>query len=420
MRRAVVTGLGFITSIGNGRGEVLQSLRESRNGIEFFPELDRPNVPVRLAGTVKGFTFSEPRPENWELPEGVDIPREQLRSMAPNCVYAWCAMREAIADARLTPDLVSNPRTGAMCASGGSCWLTSEFLHTMNTRGVQRCYPLGMIASIAGTLNMNLVAAFGIKGASLGFSSACASSAHAFGAAIDHIRLGRQDVVFVAGAEDCTFFSVVPFAGMRTLTTQTDGTRFPCAFDKNRDGFAATGGATILVVEELGHARKRGAKIYAEAVGWGEASDGYSVSAPDPEGDGLARAIRNALGDARMPPETVDYINAHATGTQAGDVAEIKAVKRIWPEETPLVSSTKSITGHGLSLAGAMEAAFCCLALSEGFVPVSAKISELDPACAGARIVTAPVDFKPATALSNSSGFGGTNVVLALRRWEDA
>jgi 3-oxoacyl-[acyl-carrier-protein] synthase-1 len=417
MRRAVVTGLGFITSIGNGRDEVLKSLRESRNGIEFFPDLDRPNVPVRLAGTVKGFTFSEPRPENWELPDGVDIPREQLRSMAPNCVYAWCAMREAIADAGLTPDLVSNPRTGAMCASAGSGWLTYEFLEVMVKRGVQRCYPLGMIASIAGTVNMNMVASFGIKGASLGFSSACASSAHAFGAAIDHIRLGRQDIVFVVGAEDCTYYNVTPFAGMRALTTQTDGERFPCAFGKNRDGFAVTGGATVLVVEELEHAQKRGAKIYAEAIGWGEASDGYSVSAPEPEGDGLARAIHNALGDTQLDPENVDYINAHATGTPVGDVAEIKAIKKIWPGRTPLISSTKSITGHGLSLAGAMEAGFCCLALSEGFVPVSAKISELDPACDGARIVTAPVDAKPATALSNSSGFGGTNVVLALHRW---
>ncbi len=420
MRRVVVTGLGFITSIGNGRAEVLASLREARTGIEIFDQLDRPGVPVKLAGTVKGFTFPDTRTDDWSWPAGYHISREQLRSMPPHGVYAFCAMEQAIADARLDAGIVSNPRTGAMCASGGSIWLTYEYLDVMVKRGIQRCYPLAMAASISGTLNMNLTAAFRIKGASLGFSSACASSAHAFGAAVDHIRLGRQDVVFVAGAEDCTYFSVLPFAGLRALTTQTDPSISPCAFDQKRDGFAVAGGAVVLVLEELEHAQRRGATIRAEVLGWGEASDGYSVVAPEPEGEGLARAMHVALVDAKLSPAEVDYVNAHATSTPAGDLAELRALKTVFNgAHTPLVSSTKSLTGHGLSLAGAKEAAFCCLALEEGFVPVSANITELDREAEGVRIVTAPVDAQPRVAISNSSGFGGTNVVLALGKWEE-
>jgi 3-oxoacyl-[acyl-carrier-protein] synthase-1 len=306
-----------------------------------------------------------------------------------------------------------------MCASGGSTWLLYEYLDQMMKRGVQRCYPLAMPASISGTLNMNLTACFRIKGASAGFSSACASSAHAFGAALDHIRLGRQDVVFVAGAEDCNFLSIVPFAGARALTLQSDPARSPCAFDRKRDGFVVTGGATVLVVEDLEHARRRGAHIYAEALGWGEASDGYSVMAPEPNGEGLARAMQNAMSASGVVPEEIDYINAHATSTPAGDAAELRAIKSVFCKgSTPRVSSTKSLTGHGLSLAGAMEAAFCCLALDQGWTPVSANITELDPECEGVPIVTEPIDFAPRIAMTNSSGFGGTNVALALRKWE--
>ena len=420
-RRAVVTGLGFITSIGNSRDEVLRSLRECRTGIEYFPPLERAGVNVRLAGTVKGFAFPELRPDEWTLPDGYEIPRAALRSMAPNVVYAYCAMQQAIADARLPDELVSSPRTGAMCASNGSSWLTYEYLGVMLDKGPQRCNPMAMVASIAGTLNMNLVAAFGIKGASLGFSSACASSAHALGAAVDKIRGDRQDIVFVAGAEDCNLFSVLPFVTTRALTTQQDPALVPCAFDRKRDGFVVAGGATVLVVEELEHARARGADIYAEVLGWGEASDGFSVMAPEPEGDGLARAMQGALEDSGISAGEVEYINAHATSTVVGDAAEARAIRRVFgtTATSPYVSSTKSITGHGLSLAGSMEAAFCCLALRDGFVPVSAKITELDPEFDDIRVVAKPVDHAPRVAMTNSSGFGGTNVSVVLRRWDD-
>ena len=420
MKRVVVTGLGFITSIGNDRAQVLRSLQECRTGVERFPEFAAADVPVKLAGTVKGFQFPTAYFEDWTYPSEYQLAREQLRPMAPNSLYAYGAMQQAIASARLAPDLVSNPRTGIMSASGGSMWLAYENYTTMLTRGVARCQPMGVINAIPGSLYINLVTCFKIKGGSLGFSSACSSSAHALGTACDLIRLGRQDTVFVVGAEDCNKFSILPFAGIRALSIQTDPGITPCAFDVKRDGFVGTGGATVLVLEELEHARRRGAPICAEVLGWGQSSDGYNVLAPDPSGDGLKRAMEEALRDADLQADDVDYINAHATSTTVGDVSECRAIRAVFGNgHTPHVSSTKSLTGHGLSLAGAMEAAFCVLALQEKFTPVSAHITQLDPECAIVPIVTKPVPDAPRIALNDSSGFGGTNVCLALRRWDN-
>lgn len=420
MKRVVATGLGFITSIGNNREQVLRSLKECRTGVEPFPDFAGADVPVKLAGTIKGFQFPTPYFEDWTYPTEYKPTREQLRPMAPNSLFAYCAMQQAIAAAKLTSELVSNPRTGVMCASGGSMWLAYENYSTMLTRGVMRCQPMGIINAIPGSLYINLVSCFKIKGGSLGFSSACSSSAHALGAACDLIRLGRQDIVFVVGAEDCNKFSILPFAGIRALSVQTDPGITPCAFDVKRDGFVGTGGAAVLVLEELEHARRRCAPICAEVLGWGQSSDGYSVLAPDPSGDGLKRAMEEALHDANLQTDEVDYINAHATSTTAGDVSECRAIRAVFCDgNAPHVSSTKSLTGHGLSLAGAMEAAFCVLALQEKFTPVSAHITQLDPECAIVPIVTKPIPDAPRVALNNSSGFGGTNVCLALRRWEN-
>jgi 3-oxoacyl-[acyl-carrier-protein] synthase-1 len=288
----------------------------------------------------------------------------------------------------------------------------------MLKQGIHRCHPNSVSMSIAGTLNFNLVANFKIRGAATGFVNACSSSAVAFGHAIDLIRHGRQDVVIVVGAEDCDVFSILPFGSCRALTSATDASRYPCPFDVKRDGFAATGGAAVLVLEELGRAQGRGAKVYAEALGWGQTSDGYDVMAPEPKGEGLERAIRVALEDARVAAEEIDYVNAHATGTPLGDVAECCALRRVFDSAGPLVSTTKGQTGHALSMAGALEAGICCLAIKEKFTPVSMNVSELDPRCDGVRVVTEPVKHAPRTVVSNSSAFGGANAALVLRQFD--
>jgi 3-oxoacyl-[acyl-carrier-protein] synthase-1 len=420
MSRIVITGLGFITSIGNSRQEVVASLREGRTGVERFSEFEDASIPIKLAGTVKGFGFPSTDFEDWTYPAGYKIARETLRPMTPNALFAYFAMRQAIDDAGLEPETVSNPMTGLMCASGGSMLMAYANLDIMLNRGVSRCPPMGIINSIPGSLYINLVPAFRIKGASLGLSSACSSSAHALGAAVDLIRTGRQKTVFVCGAEDCNKFSILPFAAVRALSVQTDPEKSPCAFDKKRDGFVGTGGAAVLVVEDLDHALERGApRIHAEVLGWGQASDGYNVLASDPTGDGLARTMALAIADAGVAPEEIEYINAHATSTPFGDASEANALKKMFGgEHRPYVSSTKSLTGHGLSLAGAMEAGFCCLTLEEKFIPVSAHITELDPVCDGVNVVTKPVEAAPRIVMNNSSGFGGTNVAIVFKRWD--
>jgi 3-oxoacyl-[acyl-carrier-protein] synthase-1 len=419
-KRVVITGLGFITSIGNSTGEVLESLRQARSGIEIFPELPQePGFP-RVAGTVKGFGFPSLDFDDWTWPAGYTIERNQLRSMCPHVVYAWCAMQQAIAQARLGPERVSHPRTGAMCASGGSMWMIYEHLHVMVTRGVHKCYPLAVPAAIPGTLNSNLAAGLRLKGAVVGLASACASSAHAFGYACDQIVQDRQDIVFAVGAEDCNRFSILPFAGVRALSLADDPAQTPRPFDASRDGFVGTGGAAVVVLESLESAQDRGAGIIAEVLGWGEAADGYNVIAPDPTGDGLARAMHSALAASGVKPDEIDYLNAHATGTGPGDLSEIAAIRRVFSAtHRPHVSSTKALTGHGLCLAGAMEAAFTALALQHGFMPISAKIAQLDPACHGVPVLTKPVDLAPQVAMTNSSGFGGANVSIVLKKWSE-
>jgi 3-oxoacyl-[acyl-carrier-protein] synthase-1 len=415
MNRVVVTGLGFITSIGNGRGAVVESLRERRTGVEVFQPFVDSDQPVKLVGTVKGFKFPSPDALDWSLPDTLKLTRPELRTMTPNALFAYAAMQEAIADAALAPEHVSDDGTGFYCASAGSTFITHSGLEMMARRGVRRCSSPLVIAGMPNSLHLNITARFKIRGASVGFSSACASSAHALGSACDLIRMGRQKIMFVAGAEDCDSLNILPFAVLRALSEGTDPERSPCAFDAARDGFVVTGGAAVLVLEDAAHAAARGAPAYAEVKGWGQATDGYDVVAPDPAGNGLARAMRIAIDDAALAPGDVDYINAHATSTIAGDLAEANAIRLVFqPGKYPRISSTKSLTGHGLSLAGAMEAAFCCLAIREGFTPVSAHIRELDPAFRDLPIVIEPADASPRVAMSNSSGFGGANVSVIL------
>jgi 3-oxoacyl-[acyl-carrier-protein] synthase-1 len=417
MRKVYITGVGFITSIGNDAATVSESLRELRHGIVQYPPFQKPDVPVKVAAPIRDFQTDTTDQEDWVFPARYSIRREMLRGMAPHGVYAYCAMLQAVEDAKLTEADYSNPDTGLYAASAGSPFLLGFHLERMRKVGVMRCPPLGIVASISGTVNFNLVSQFKIRGASTGFSSACASSAHALAFAYDEIALGRQKRMFVIGAEDGNVESILPFAGMRALSLQTDPSLASRPFDVARDGFVGTGGATVLVLENEDEVKRRKAKVYGEVAGWGQASDGYNVAISHPDGEGLRTAIENALRQSDVAPEEVDYVNAHATSTPIGDISEAKALKAIFKgnPSRPAVSSTKALTGHGLSLAGAMEAGFCALAMKEGFIPGSAHISKLDPACAGLNIIRATLPQRPNVILSNSSGFGGANVCLVFR-----
>lgn len=417
MSKVYITGLGFITSIGNDAATVSESLRELQHGMERYPPFQKADIPVKVAALVKDFNLDAPDAEDWVFPARYSIKREILRGMAPNGVYGYCAMQQAVEDAKLSDADISNEQTGLYAASGGSPFLLGYFLERMKRLGVMRCQPLGIVASVAGTLNFNLVAHFKIKGASTGFASACASSAHALGFACDEISLGRQQRMFVVGAEDNNLESILPFAGMRALSIQADPNIASRPFDVARDGFVGTGGATVLVLESEEEVSRRGAQPYCELAGWGQGSDGFNVAISHPEGAGLRTAMQNALRRANVAPEEVDYINAHATSTPIGDISEAKAIKAIFKNTRtrPAISSTKALTGHAISACGAMEAGFCSLAIREGFMPGSAHITNLDPACDGLNIIRATLPNRPAVVLSNSSGFGGANVSLVLR-----
>ena len=417
MRKVYITGVGFITSIGNDAASVSESLRELRHGIVQYPPFQKPEVPVKVAAPIRDFQTDTTDQEDWVFPARYNIRREILRGMAPHGVYAYCAMLQAVDDAKLTEADYSNPATGLYAASAGSPFLLGHHLERMRKVGVMRCPPLGIVASISGTVNFNLVSQFKIKGASTGFSSACASSAHALGFAYDEIALGRQKRMFVIGAEDGNVESILPFAGMRALSLQTDPSIASRPFDVARDGFVGTGGATVLVLEGEEEVARRRAKVYGEVAGWGQASDGHNVAISHPEGEGLRMAIENALKYSEVASEDVDYVNAHATSTPIGDISEAKALKAIFTDSPsrPAISSTKALTGHGLSLAGAMEAGFCALAMKEGFIPGSAHITNLDPACTGLNIIRATLPQRPNVTLSNSSGFGGANVCLVFK-----
>jgi 3-oxoacyl-[acyl-carrier-protein] synthase-1 len=418
MPRVFITGLGFVTSIGNDAATVTRNLRELRHGFELYPPFQKPEIPVKVSGTIKEVTADSTDQEDWTFPSAYKIKRELLRTMAPNGLFAHCAMLQAVADAKLTEPDISNLHTGLYAASAGSPFLLHYHHDRLTKLGVMRCSPLGIVASIAGTLNFNLIAAFKIQGASCGFSSACASSAHALGYAFDDIALGRQNRMFVVGAEDGNTDAILPFAGMRTLSLQTDPSLASRPFDAARDGFVGTGGSAVLVLESEQEVARRGVTPYAELLGWGQASDGHNVAISHPEGSGSAASMNHALRVAAVSPAEVDYVNAHATSTLIGDVSEARALRSVFKESAPrvAVSSTKALTGHGLSLAGAMESAFCALAIREGFIPGNAHLTKVDPECEGLNLPRTTESRQANIVVKNSSGFGGANVALVFKR----
>ncbi|MGB0356320.1 MAG: beta-ketoacyl-[acyl-carrier-protein] synthase family protein [Opitutales bacterium] len=412
-----ITGMGLITSIGNDRSSVLTSLREMKHGIENPPMLQVDESPVKVAGTVKEFEVDSSDPEDWIYPQQYRVPRATLRSFSPHVLYSWCALQQAIEDANLSEQDIQHPESGLYTSSGGSMRTIHKHFEKMDQRGVMACNPLAIVASIAGTLTFNLVAALGVRGSSTGLVSACASSGHALGTAIDEIRLGRQKRMLVVGAEDCNFESIVPFCGMRALSLETDPNQASRPFDVKRNGFVGTGGSVCLVLETQSEAERRGVTPYARFLGWGQGSDGHNVAISHPQGRGLQDAMTKALRDAQIGPNDIDYVNAHAPSTSIGDASEMKALKSVFPAPQQVkVSSTKALTGHGLSLSSIMEAAFCCLALKEGFLPGSANVTEPDPELGHLDLLQTSSEIQANRIMSNSSGFGGANVSVVFEK----
>jgi len=406
-----VTGVGLITPVGNDRASVEASLRCGNHGIAPVEFLGNPDLPVKVAGTIKGFAVDSPNWRDWAWPAGAAFPKEVLRGLAPHGLYALCAVEQALAAAGLAPgDVAEDPGTGLYCASAGSAMLLHHNLAMMRAVRGARGNPMGVVSSIAGTLNFNLAAHYRITGTVCGFVSACASSSHALGYAIDDLRLGRLRRAIVVGAEELNADSLLPFAHMRALSRQSEPALASRPFDRERDGFVGAGGAAALILEVPESAR--GQTPLAVAAGWGQAADGYSVAAPHPEGAGLLLAMGRALADARIDAGAIDHVSAHATSTPVGDRAEAVALGRLFGSRglRPSVTATKALTGHGLSLAGVMQAAFCVLSVAGGFMPGNPHLEAAGPECDGLELPRRTVDRAPTAILSNSCGFGGSNV----------
>lgn len=414
MGSVVVTGLGFISSIGNSRGEVLDSLENLRSGIELYPPFNEPKIPIKVLGTVKGFDTESHDQEDWSYPSAYRLNRAFLRSLSPHVLYCYCAMVDAIAQSGLSEAEISDPETGMYTASVGSTSSTVHHFNFLKEHGAERAQPKAVVASVPGTLNFNLASHFHIKGATCGFVSACASSGHALGAAFEEIDSGRMKRMLVVGGEDGNLECILPFAAMRALSINPDPRTASRPFDRARDGFVGTGGGVAMILENEAVAAARGAPVLARFLGYGQASDGYNAVLPQMQGDGLRRAMQIALKRAQIAPEQVDYINAHAPSTQMGDLAETRAIKAVFDPAKirPAVSSTKALTGHGLSMASILEAGICVLALQNGLIPGAANLVEVEEEAAELNIPRENCRQPIQKVLSNSSGFGGANVAL--------
>ena len=419
--RVAVTGLGFITSIGNDAPAVEASLRGLRSGIAPY-DFAGPGrkIAVKVAGTIKDFDVRSPFWSKWKYPARYKFTPAALRAQAPHGLFALCAMEQALADARLPPDLVGAEDTALFSCSAGSPFMMRHYLNTMHDAPDMRGSPMGVVSSISGTLNFNLGTHYRIRGGNCGFVSACSSSSHALGYACDEVAAGRFSRVIVVGAEEPNTDALIPFMSMKALSSCADPAVASRPFDRQRDGFVGSGGAAVVIVESAESAAARGASAYAELLGWGQSADGFNVAMPQPEGEGLVRAIRRTLRACGLQPGDIGYVNAHATSTLQGDKAEAVALREAFTKAGahPAISSTKGLTGHPLSMAGAMETAFCALALRGNFVPGNANLTEPDEACAGLNLPRTTLAHSPGIVLSNSSGFGGSNVVLALAPWQ--
>jgi 3-oxoacyl-[acyl-carrier-protein] synthase-1 len=402
MRRVVVTGLGIVSSIGNNANEVLASLREAKSGVIFAPEYAE-----------RGFRCQVHAAPQIEWESMVD--RRAARFLAPGTAYAHIAMEQAIADSGLEEGEISNERTGLIVGSGGpSTRVIVEAAATTMEKGPKRIGPFAVPKAMSSGPSAVLSTWFKIRGINYSISSACATSAHCIGAGAEQIQMGKQDIVFAGGCEELDWTLSNLFDAMGAMSTNFNDRPAVAsrAYDKNRDGFVIAGGAGIVVLEEYEHAKARGAKIYGEVVGYAANSDGYDMVAPS--GEGAARCMRLAMAEAG--DRAIDYLNPHGTSTPVGDSKEMGAVREVFGDKPPMISSTKSLTGHSLGAAGAQEAIYSILMLNNGFAAESAHIEELDPEFADLPILRQRVDKPLNTVMSNSFGFGGTNGTLIFSR----
>ncbi|RAK59389.1 beta-ketoacyl-ACP synthase I [Phenylobacterium hankyongense] len=401
MRRVVVTGMGVVSPIGNNANEVLASLREARSGVVAAPEYAE-----------LGFRSQVHAPPQIDWESMVD--RRAARFLAQGTAFGHIAMEQAIADSGLEPTEVSHERTGLVVGSGGPSTRTIvEAVETARTRGPKRVGPFAVPKAMSSGPSATLATWFKIRGLNFSISSACATSAHCIGTGYEQILMGKQDVVFAGGVEELDWTLSVLFDAMGAMSSNFNDRPAVAsrAYDKDRDGFVIAGGAGMVVLEELEHAKARGAKIYGEIVGYAANSDGYDMVAPS--GEGATRCMKLALGDSGR---AVDYLNPHGTSTPVGDLKEMEAVRAVFGDKPPLISSTKSLTGHSLGAAGAQEAIYCLLMLNNGFAAESAHIETLDPAFADLPILRQRADRELETVMSNSFGFGGTNGCLVMSR----
>jgi len=402
MTRVVVTGIGIVSCLGNDKASVAACLRAGRSGIRHVQEYADLGLRSHVAGT-----------PDIDLEALID--RKIKRFMGDAAAYAYVAMRNAINDAELAAEEVSNPRTGLIAGSGGGSVANQiDTADILRSKGVRRVGPYMVPRTMCSTVSAGLATPFQIKGINYSISSACATSAHCIGAAMEQIELGKQDVVFAGGAEELHWGMTGMFDAMGALSTKRNDTPAQASrpFDTGRDGFVIAGGAGILVLESLEHASRRGARIYAELVGYGASSDGHDMVTPS--GEGAKRCMQMALGST---PGPVDYINAHGTSTPAGDAAELIAIREVFGRAAPPVSSTKSMSGHSLGAAGVHEAIYCLLMMENGFIAPSINIETLDAQAEGLDIVRQTRTADIEQVLSNSFGFGGTNASLVFKRY---
>lgn len=406
MKRAVITGLGIVSSIGNNQQEVLASLREGRSGITFSQELKDSGMRSHVWGNVKLDTTGL-------------IDRKVVRFMSDASIYAFLSMEQAIADAGLSPEAYqNNPRVGLIAGSGGGSPRFQVFgADAMRgPRGLKAVGPYVVTKAMASGVSACLATPFKIHGVNYSISSACATSAHCIGNAVEQIQLGKQDIVFAGGGEELCWEMACEFDAMGALLMKYNDTpeKASRTYDAHRDGFVIAGGGGMVVVEELEHALARGAHIYAEIVGYGATSDGADMVAPS--GEGAVRCMKMAMHGVDTP---IDYLNSHGTSTPVGDVKELAAIREVFGDKSPAISATKAMTGHSLGAAGVQEAIYSLLMLEHGFIAPSINIEELDEQAAGLNIVTETTDRELTTVMSNSFGFGGTNATLVMRKLKD-